>query len=119
MEPPFRRSTIALMLLGLVGLAAGPGFERVIGPETSMADTNDVVGALGDRAAAHRDGLRLTDEERAQVFDGVMRMADVPVADVEPPETAATLPGWVALENLPAGVSLQIPRVDGYKFVKL
>ena len=63
--------------------------------------------------------LPLTDEERAQVFDGVMRTPGVPVADVEPPEDAAALPGWVALQDLPTGVAQEIPLVDGYKFVKL
>ena len=79
------------------------------------------VGALGagQIAAMGREVLPLTDEERAQVFDGVMRTPGVPVADVEPPEGAAALPGWVALPELPMGVAQEIPLVDGYKFVKL
>jgi hypothetical protein len=62
--------------------------------------------------------LPLTDEERAQVFDGVMGTPDVPVADIAPPEDAA-LPAWVALQDLPAGLAQEIPLVDGHKFVKL
>jgi hypothetical protein len=85
------------------------------------AETAEAVGALGagQIAAMGREVLPLTDEERAQVFDGVMRTPGVPVADVEPPEGAAALPGWVALQELPMGVAQEIPLVDGYKFVKL
>ena len=42
-----------------------------------------------------------------------------PVADVEPPDATTALPVWVALQDLPSGVSQQIPMVEGYKFVKL
>ena len=73
----------------------------------------------GPHGVGGREVLPLTDEERAQVFDGVMRTPGVPVAEVEPPEDAAPLPGWVALQELPIGVAQEIPLVDGYKFVKL
>jgi hypothetical protein len=63
--------------------------------------------------------LPLTDEERAQVFDGVMRLAEIPVADVEPPDDTAPLPADVVLQDLPDGVVRDIPRLRGYRFVKL
>ncbi len=89
--------------------------------EAWAAETREAVGAasVGRLALPGREVLPLTDEERAQVFDGVMRTPGVPVAEVEPPEDAAPLPGWVALQDLPTGVAQEIPLVEGYKFVKL
>ena len=86
-----------------------------------MSTMQEAIEAAQALAAASPNQwmLPLTDEERAQVFDGVMQVPGVPVADVEPPEPTAALPVSVALQDLPSGVSQQIPMVEGYKFVKL
>jgi hypothetical protein len=48
-----------------------------------------------------------------------MKLRDAPVADVPVPGPAAALPRSVALQELPASVTREIPMVQGYKFVKL
>lgn len=119
MRPAAYRSIFALAVVCFVAT----GIELVRSAADSDADattaeTPEIVGAVSATTLAGREMLPLSDEERAQIFDGVMRTADVPVAEVEQPE-AAVLPVWVALQDLPAGVGQEIPLVDGYKFVKL
>ncbi|MGE0035392.1 MAG: DUF1236 domain-containing protein [Xanthobacteraceae bacterium] len=120
MRPASYRSIIALAFLCCAAVAT----ELVWSAAESDADafaaeTLETVGALPAMPTIRRGSLPLTDEERAQVFDGVIRIAGVPVADIEPPEDSAPVPTWVALQELPPGVAQEIPLVDGYKFVKL
>jgi hypothetical protein len=119
MQPASYQSILALAFVCF----AAVGIELIRSAADSEADasaveTLETVGSIPEMPAVRRGTLPLTDEERAQVFDGVMRTADVPVADVVPPEDAA-LPAWVALQDLPAGLAQEIPLVDGHKFVKL
>jgi len=119
MRPASYQSIFALAFVCF----AAVGLELLRSAADSNADafaaqTPETVGAIAEMPTIRRGTLPLTDEERAQVFDGVMRTPDVPVADVVPPEDAA-LPVWVALQDLPVGVAQDIPLVDGYKFVKL
>ena len=118
------RTTLYRALLALATLAlAAIGNELVRPDRDGEAWAAEAAGSAGAIAAVgygvRKRELRLTDEERAQVFDGVMRTPGVPTAEVEAPEGAAPLPRWVALQELPAGVARELPRVKGYKFVKL
>ena len=82
---------------------------------TLMDETTGSVGG-GKRASA---GLALSDEQRGRIYEGVMRVSDAPVAHAAPaPAVADALPSGVALQDLPAGVTREIPLVDGHKFVK-
>lgn len=123
MRSPFRRGPFALALIAAsAALMLGTAFVRSgAGADGEAGDAALTVGALAPIFAArtHRTFVPLSDEERAQVFDGVMRLGGVPVADVDPPEDAAALPLFVDLQELPVAVVLQIPRIEGYKFVKL
>jgi hypothetical protein len=130
MRPSFRCGTIILALIASASaLMLGTGFVRSGANADSDADDAAVSADAGVSVAALMPSLfvprgrqpmaPLSDEERAQVFDGVMRMPDVPVADVEPPEEAAPVPVAAELQDLPIGVAQQIPRIEGYKFVKL
>ena len=58
------------------------------------------------------------DEQRGRIFDSVMRISDAPVADGPAPDVADSLPGEVPMQDLPAGVTRDIPLVQGHKFVK-
>jgi hypothetical protein len=60
----------------------------------------------------------LSEEECAEVFDQVMRMQGIPVAEEEPPALAAAVPTSIDLQDLPTDVAGAIPRVQGYKFAK-
>jgi hypothetical protein len=74
---------------------------------------DSVTGSVGGEA----NFLPLSDEQRGHIFDGIMRLRNAPVARVQP--SAAALPRSVALQDLPASVTADIPMVQGYKFVKL
>jgi hypothetical protein len=60
----------------------------------------------------------LSDEQRGRIFEGVMRIADAPVTEVGAPEVAGSLPEGVPMQDLPAGITREIPAVRGHKFVK-
>jgi hypothetical protein len=62
--------------------------------------------------------LAISDEQRGQIFDGVMRVSDALVADGPTPEIADALPEQVPMQDLPAAVTQDIPAVQGHKFVK-
>jgi hypothetical protein len=57
----------------------------------------------------------LTDEQRLLIFEDIMQIRDVPEASVL---AAAAMPDSVALQDLPASVTSDIPMLQGYKFVK-
>lgn len=116
MRSSIRRHVLGLAVLTLVGFVSGAEFARW----AETGDTGDVTGSLGPAAVSRSSPLLpLSLEERAQIFDSVMRIADAPVADVAAPEPAHALPKLVALQDLPPGLARQIPLVMGYKFVKL
>ena len=121
MRPFIRHGSIALALLALAGVVVGVAFGRSgTGRDIDVSREEAIEAAQVLAAASPNEWLLpLTDEERAHVFDGVMQVPGVPVADVEPPDPTSALPVWVALQDLPSGVSQQIPMVEGYKFVKL
>jgi hypothetical protein len=115
MRPLFRRIALGIAGLALVGFVSGAEVARWI----DAGDSDDVTGALGPTASRDAQLLPLTDEERAEIFDGVMRIANVPVANISPPAAAQALPKSVDLQDLPAGVAQLVPLAEGYKFVKL
>lgn len=123
------RARRMLLPVGLAGLCVAaalvlgpsrPGFEtRDPSPATDgRADrgADEITGSIGGSGAG---GLHLTDEQRGHIFDGIMKLSDTPVADVAEPDLATSLPRSVALQELPASVTGEIPLVQGYKFVKL
>ncbi len=113
MRPTLRHGAIALALLALAITWRGE-FDRW----RADVGADETTGSLG-AISAQQPFLPLTDEERARVFDGIMRIPNVPVADVAAPEPNAALPGSVELQQLPTGIAHEIPRVQDYKFVKL
>ena len=62
--------------------------------------------------------LALSDEQRGHVYEGVMRILEASVAYEPAPAVADALPSAVPLQDLPAGFALEIPLVQGHKFVK-
>src|ERR1700730_7333900 len=115
----FHRASI---LFGLAGLCLGAAIVLAAGRITSR--TGDVL-TVADRNSGDVTGsisaprLALTDEQRGHIFDGIMNIYDAPVADVLAPAAATALPSSVALQELPASVTRDVPMVEGYKFVKL
>jgi hypothetical protein len=121
MWPSQRRCAIMLgaMMVVLAG-AAAQHLYRAASESTDMAviddETTGALGPIGGRRAA--EGLPLSDEQRGRIYESVMKIPDVPVADAPPPELAEALPGGVPLQDLPAGVTREVPQVEGHKFVK-
>jgi hypothetical protein len=76
---------------------------------------DETTGSVGPRK--HPE-LALSDEQRGRIYDGVMLIPDAPVAHAPPPAVADALPREVPLHDLPAGVTRDVPLVEGHKFVK-
>jgi hypothetical protein len=80
------------------------------------------VGASrNSRDGVHERGtpeLALSDEQRGHIFEIVMRISDVPVANGPTPEIMDPLPEEVPVQDLPAEVGQDVPLVQGHKFVK-
>jgi hypothetical protein len=81
-------------------------------------ETTGSVGPFRGLSNFARAVLPLSDEDRFHIYEGVMRMPDAPVADGPTAEIAESLPGEVALQDLPLSVIRRIPLVQGYKFAK-
>ena len=117
-RPLLNRVALLFTLAGCcLGAAIGIAFRT--GNLLAAVDQNsgDVTGSIAGSTSAR--SLPLTDEQRGHIFDGIMKLRDAPVAEVPEPEAATALPGSVALQELPASVTREIPMVQGYKFVKL
>src|SRR5688572_19354859 len=97
----FRRLTLGTAALVCAGFVLGAQVARW----AERADTDDVTGSIGPAATRDVQAAAISLEERAQIFDSVMRIPDAPVADVEPPEPTQALPRSVALQDLPPGVA--------------
>jgi hypothetical protein len=116
MRPTFRHGAIALALLGLVGLAVAGELGALSSDRMEAADETTGRNVSG---GAQSTAPALSLEEKSRIFAHVMRIPDVPVADVEPPAPSVALPRSVALQDLPTAATQEVPQVKGYKFVKL
>jgi Protein of unknown function (DUF1236) len=94
--------------------AAGIGRDGRGGEARDATGMDETTGSVGGGPRA----LALSDEQRGRIYEGVMRVSDAPVAHAPAPGIADALPGGVPLQDLPAGVTREIPLVDGHKFVK-
>jgi hypothetical protein len=136
MPPVLPRAPLALLLskraavlVGLAGLclawAIVLGAGRIASPtgnwlavaDPQRGDITRTTGSGSISGAGSARALLLSDEQRGHIFDGIMKLDDAPVADV--PAPAAAVPSSVPLQELPAGVTREIPLLQGYKFVKL
>jgi hypothetical protein len=117
LQPPLLRGVIVITLVACVGLAAAQTGRRGVGDTdaSAMDETTGSVARPGKRAAAE---LALSDEQRGRIFEGVMGVAEAPVAAAPAPALADALPSGVAMQDLPASVTREIPLVRGHKFVK-
>ena len=116
-QPALRRGVIVATLFACVGIAAAQKGPRGVSDTdaSAMDETTGSVARPGKRAEAE---LALSDEQRGRIYEGVMRIADAPVAPAPAPALADALPRGVAMQDLPASVTREIPLVRGHKFVK-
>ena len=117
-QPALRRGVIVATLVACVGIAAAQKGHRGVG-DTDASAMDETTGSVappgGKRAGAE---LALSDEQRGRIFEGVMGVADAPVAQAPAPALADALPSEVPMQDLPVSVTREIPLVQGHKFVK-
>ena len=120
MRPSLRHGAITITLVGCLGLAAAAqsGFRAAGDRADASLMDDETPGSLGSSGTTRGSTLPLSDEQRGRIYEGVMRIPNAPVVDVPAPELADALPSGVPLQDLPAGVSREIPLVQGHKFVK-
>ena len=116
-QPALRRGVIVATLFACVGIAAAQKGPRGVSDmdASAMDETTGSVSPGAKRAGAE---LALSDEQRGRIYEGVMGVADAPVAQAPAPALADALPSGVAMQDLPASVTREIPLVRGHKFVK-
>ena len=113
--------TVTLMVgVGLAAAAHTSLCSRASIDDTDASLMDETTGSVGPRK--HPE-LPLSDEQRGRIYDGVMLVPDAPVAHAPvahapPPAVADALPREVPLHDLPAGVTRDVPLVEGHKFVK-
>ena len=110
-QPPLRRGVIAITLVACVGFAAAQSGRRGVG-DTDASAMDETTGSVAS-PGGKRAGLALSDEQRGRIYESVMHIADAPA-----PALADALPSGVAMQDLPATVTREIPLVRGHKFVK-
>jgi hypothetical protein len=107
----------AAIALAASRLASQTGNGLATADAVPARNSADVTGSIGESASAR--SLPLSDEQRGHIFDRIMKINDAPTADVALPEFVTAVPNSVALQELPVNVTREIPRLQGYKFVKL
>jgi hypothetical protein len=115
---PALHGVVTIALVACVALAAAQNGHREVGDQdaSAMDETTGSARSPGtNRASAE---LALSDEQRGRIYESVMRIPDAPVAHAAAPAVADALPAGVPMQDLPAGLTREIPLVDGHKFVK-
>ena len=104
-----------LSLVAALALGQAAGSSEALTANDGAAQSSDITGSIV--ATAPMRFLPLTDEQRGRIFEDIMQIRDVPEASL--PSATTAMPLSVALQDLPASVTSDIPMVQGYKFVKL
>ena len=114
---PQARGIMVITLVACALAAAESGY-RGLGDQDAWA-MDETTGSAGSSGAKSAPGeLALSDEQRGRIYDGVMLVPDAQVAHVPAPAVADSLPRDVPLHDLPAGVTRDVPLVEGHQFAK-
>ena len=113
---PARCGAIMMALAAFVALAVADNRYRGVADQDARAMDETTGSSPRDKHAPAE--LALSDEQRGRIYDGVMGIADAPVAQVQAPTVADALPAGVPMQDLPATVTRDIPLLQGHKFVK-
>jgi hypothetical protein len=113
-----RHGVLTISLIAGVALlaAAQSGGSRGV-KSAGVSAMDETTGSLGGARRATRE-LALSDEQRGRIYENVMLIPNTPIAPAPAPTVADALPQDVAMQDLPAGVTQEIPLVAGHKFVK-
>jgi Protein of unknown function (DUF1236) len=112
-----RRKVTTLAAIGCISLGAAFSYRLTV--DHPDFETTGSLGSPSLRADASTRELPLSDEQREQVYRGVLAFPDASRLHEPAPELADNLPGTVPLQDLPANVTRAVPLLQGYKFVKL
>jgi hypothetical protein len=63
--------------------------------------------------------LPLSDEQRERIHQGLMHFPDAPRPEMPGPALADRIASAQPLQDLPANLTAEIPRLAGYQFLKL
>ena len=118
MWPLLRHGAATFIIAACLGLAAAQlGLDRRGDESADASAMQETTGSTRGSKRAPTE-LALSDKERGRIYEGVMRIPGASVADVPAPEVADALPSGVPLQDLPAGMTQEIPLVQDHKFVK-
>lgn len=107
-----RYRVVLLTLMACVAFTEAGSSRNSRDEYTTLSLTD---GSVTDRGTFE---LSINDEQRRHIFEGVIRIYDAPVAGGPTPEVADALPEQVPMQELPTGITQNIPLVQGHKFVK-
>jgi Protein of unknown function (DUF1236) len=117
MWPSLRHDAVTYTLAACVALAAA-AVQVGRGSGGGSTDASAMDETTGSVSRPHGAGLALSDEQRERIYESVMVLSGAPVARAPAPALADALPRGVPMQDLPAGVTREIPAVLGHKFVK-
>jgi hypothetical protein len=113
---PAARGAIMMALAACVAFVVAHNSPRGVADQDAWAMDETTGSSPRDKHAPAE--LALSDEQRGRIYDGVMGIADAPVAQAPAPTVADALPAGVPMQDLPAAITRDIPLVQGHKFVK-
>jgi hypothetical protein len=113
-----RHGVLTISFIAGVALlaAAQSGGSRGV-KSAGVSAMDETTGSLGGNRRATPE-LALSDEQRGRIYHHVMRIPNTPIAHAPAPTVADALPQDVPMQDLPTGVTQEIPLVAGHKFVK-
>ena len=118
MRSLFGKRIVTMAVLALVGLVAADAARNRLAPAQRPAG-----GSVEDAAYASTENvgvvLPLCDEQHEHIYNGVMRYSDTARNDARAAGFAEELWSDRPLQDLPASVTGEIPRLRAHKFVKL
>lgn len=113
----FSRDAIAAVgIVGCFVLVAAIGGGGNVSREDSDDGRYETTGSIG---SVNRAILPLSDQQRERIHQGLMRFPDATRSSVPAPVVADRVPREQPLQDLPANLTEEIPRLHGHKFLKL
>jgi hypothetical protein len=106
------KASLAITVSVAAALAVGISSIR------TSDDDAMTTGSLHPTPKDMRPTVPLSEEQRGRIHAVIIRQ-NVPIADLPHADDATTVPGSIAMHDLPKTLVDAMPLVKGYKFVKL
>jgi hypothetical protein len=118
MRPHLQVITAIAAIASLVVLATGLVHSPQVDSGRRDARTYETTGSASSTARWTRT-LRLSDEQRERIYRGLIDFPDHRQGDARKPELADKLSTDQAIQDLPQGLTQEIPVLHAHRFVKL